>query len=410
MRTPYRNLRQEESGFSTIIGAILVFTVLAAIFGTVQAYYVPRWNQDMEYDHLDTVLNDMMALKSDIEDVALFKSPKSSDIHMGMRYPDRIFLVNSGTGVAGSLTSDNMAISIEYTIDGPGAPTITANYTSNRISLEVQGTIDSPKLVYEHGIIIKDYGDARASPDEQSLVVGDEIFIPILTGNLTSISSMDIASIETRPLSQTYSCSSIHSVEITMDTNYPEVWEQLLAGTSMADTIANVDLDESQIIINSTAIKKITFPSGDMTADALYAGLVTFSTTSVPEPAIIIGGGTGTSTLHRTQTRYIPMFDAGMSATESDIQQPMPVAGTISDFYIILNGSPGNNNSYTFVVRKNGASTTVTCTISDTDTTGSDLTNFVDFDIGDLISIMATPASSPTARSMHWTAKFSLDE
>ena len=282
MRTEIWSRWQDERGVSAVIGAILVFMIAAAAFGTVQAYFVPQWNKDVEHDHLNAVINDMMTLKSDIEDVAVSQEPKSSNIHLGVRYPNRMFLANPGTGVAGSLSSDNVGINIEYTIDAPGNPTITASYNSNRINYEAPGTIDSPKLVYEHGVIIRDYGGESASADEQSLIVGDEIFVPVITGNLTSISSLDITSIETRPLSQSYIRSRIQSVEITMDTNYPEVWEQLLAGTSTPETTVTVDLDEGKIIITNTAIKQISFPAVDITADALYAGLVTFSDRAVP--------------------------------------------------------------------------------------------------------------------------------
>ncbi len=213
-----------------MIGAIIIFLIAGVIFGTVQGHFVPDWNKDVEYEHLDSVYDDMMALKSDIEDVAVSGEPKSANVHMGERYPDRMFLFNPGAGVAGSLTSDNMAISIEYTLDGLGDPTITANYTSNRISYEVQGTIDSPKLVYENGIIIKDYGNESASTDEQSLIAGGGVYIPVLLGNLTSLSSMETQSIEIKPLSQSYSRANIKSVTITLDTDYPEVWEELLAG------------------------------------------------------------------------------------------------------------------------------------------------------------------------------------
>ena len=282
MRAEIRSLWKEESGVSVVLGAILMLLIVATLFGTVQAYHVPIWNKDVEFEHLSMVHDDMMTFKSDVEDVALSREPKSSNIRMGVRYPNRIFLANPGTGVAGALTSDNTAVSIEYTIDGLGDPTITTSYNSNRIIYEVQGTIDSPKLVYEHGVIIRDYGDASATTDEQSLIVGDEIYIPVLIGNLTASSSMETESIEIKPLSQSYSRSKIKSVTITMDTAYPEVWEQLLAGTSTADTTVQVDLEQSEIVIVSTAVRQISFPAGDVTADALYAGLATLSTKSVP--------------------------------------------------------------------------------------------------------------------------------
>jgi hypothetical protein len=219
-----------------VIGAMLMLLIVAAMLGTIQFYHVPDWNKDVEYEHLNVVHDDMMTLKSDVEDVALSREPKSSNIHMGVRYPSRMFLANPGPGVAGALTSDNVPVSIVYTIDGLGDPTITQTYNSNRISYEVQGTVDCPKLVYEHGVIIKDYGGESTSADEQSLITSDGVYIPVLLGSLTSISSMETQSIEIKPLSQSYNRANIKSVTITLDTDYPEVWEQLLAGTGTQGT------------------------------------------------------------------------------------------------------------------------------------------------------------------------------
>lgn len=75
-----------------------------------------------------------MTLKSDIEDVALLKAPKSSKMQMGVRYLDRMFLVNPGPGVLGTLTSENVGVTVQYTLDVPGNPTFTRTYDSNRIA------------------------------------------------------------------------------------------------------------------------------------------------------------------------------------------------------------------------------------------------------------------------------------
>ncbi len=278
MRTGIRIVWKDERGVSAVLGAILIFLIVGAMWGTIQAYHVPNWNKDAEYEHLDGVCDDMVTFKSDVEDVAISGEPKSSSFHMGMRYPNRMFLTNPGTGVAGSLTSENVIINIEYTIDGLGNPTITTSYISNRVSYEVQGTVDSPKLVYEHGVIIRDYGSEYATKDEQSLASGDEIYIPILTGNLTSVSSMETETIEIKPMSQSYSRTKIQSANITLSTDYPEVWEDLLAGTSTDYTTIQVDTDEGEINIATRAVELISFPAGDTTADALYAGLLVLRT------------------------------------------------------------------------------------------------------------------------------------
>jgi len=282
MKAEIHSLWKEERGVSVVIGAMLMLLVVAAMWGTTQAFLVPDWNKDVEYEHLNMVHDDMIMFKSDVEDVALSEAPKSSDFRMGVRYPNRIFLVNPGPGVAGALTSENVSVSIVYTIDGLGDPTITTSYNSNRIIYEVQGSIDSPKLVYEHGLIIRDYGNEYATTDEQSLIIGDEIYIPVLVGNLTASSSMETESIALRAMSQSYSRTKIEEVTITIDTAYPEVWDQLLVGTSTAGTTVSVDLDQSKIVITSTIVQQISFPAGDVTADALYAGMATLSTRAVP--------------------------------------------------------------------------------------------------------------------------------
>ncbi len=234
-----------------VIGAILMLLVVAAMWGTTQGFLVPDWNKDVEYEHLNMVNDDMMTFKSDVEDVALSGEPKSSDLRMGVRYPNRMFLANPGPGVAGSLTSGNVSVTIAYTIDGLGDPVITQNYTSNRVIYEVQGSIDRPRLVYEHGVIIRDYGGESASADEQPLIAGDRVYIPVLLGSLTSLSAMDTQSIEIKPLSQSNSRANIKAATITLDTDYPEVWEDLLAGTGTQGT--------------GTAKAKDDFESGDWT-------------------------------------------------------------------------------------------------------------------------------------------------
>ena len=97
---------------------------------------------------------------------------------------------------------------------------------------------------------------------------------------------------------------------------------------------------------------------------------------------------------------------AGISDVESESQQFMTMAGTASDFSVVLDTEPGAGKSYTFIVRKNGVDTPVTCTISGMDTLGSDLTDSVSFASGDYIVIMVTPSGNPTAAAMCWTAKF----
>ena len=97
MRAGIRSLWQEERGVSVVIGAMLMLLVVAAMWGTIQAFLVPDWNKDVEYEHLNVVHDDMLTFKSDVEDVVSSRGPKSTNIRMGVRYPNRMFLANPGS-------------------------------------------------------------------------------------------------------------------------------------------------------------------------------------------------------------------------------------------------------------------------------------------------------------------------
>ena len=60
--------------------------------------------------------------------------------------------------------------------------------------------------------------------------MNSEIFVPLLLGSLTAPSSMETESVALKPLAGSNVRSNIKSVRVTLDTNYPEVWQQLLSG------------------------------------------------------------------------------------------------------------------------------------------------------------------------------------
>jgi hypothetical protein len=87
------------------------------------------------------------------------------------------------------------------------------------------------------------------------------------------------------------------------------------------------------------------------------------------------------------------------SSTESNVQIPLQ-AGSISNLQVSVITAPGSGNSWTITVRKAGADTAVTCTISGSATTCSDTSHSVSFTEGQLVSIETTPASTPTGTSL----------
>jgi len=121
-----------------------------------------------------------------------------------------------------------------------------------------------------------------------------------------------------------------------------------------------------------------------------------------------VGGGTVDGNLNANNVYYVPIFSSLPAGTaESAVAQVLPVGGTLSRFNVLLNGAPGGNKSYAFVVRKNGADTAVGCTVSGGSTVScSDPVNTVTFAADDTIAIKVTPSGSPSTRRMGWTGKF----
>jgi hypothetical protein len=88
------------------------------------------------------------------------------------------------------------------------------------------------------------------------------------------------------------------------------------------------------------------------------------------------------------------------STTESARQETMVIAGTVSALRIRLSANVGTSgdaatDNYKFTVRKNGADTAVTCTITGASNNCSDTTNSVAFAAGDNFSISADPTGTP---------------
>ncbi|MBI2869599.1 MAG: hypothetical protein HYX96_07235 [Chloroflexi bacterium] len=274
-------LWQERKGISVVIGAIMMFTIMTGLYVSIQVVEVPAWNRQLEFEAFEAAYGDMLSLKADIGMVAIGGAPKSTAIRLGTRYPQRPFLANPGQGIAGSLTKEDATITVQYTIDFPGDPTFTETYTSNRLIYEVRGAIGA-KIVYEHGLIIREFANGQVSTDTQPLVVGDYVYIPVLNASLfTPVSSVGAESIGLKPYTSSITKSKIKSATITLSTDYPDVWTERLEDTSTDKTSVSVNETAGTVSITSTATKVITLPAGSVTGSGLFIGIIILSTKSL---------------------------------------------------------------------------------------------------------------------------------
>ena len=263
-----RGLIKNESAVSEVIGALMIFGIIVGLIAIMQSSQVPEWNAAVEQTHFDVVSSDFVQLRADIEDVEKLEIPKSTDLRMGVKYPERFIFRNPGSGASGTITTYPLHVNVSYSTR---SGLKWKNYTSAGIIYEMHGTSKSPRLVYEHGLIIKDYGNANVTEAEQSLITGGEVFIPIVLWDTYSYSSMDAQTFNMLPVPQgdCTSASFLH-MNVTLETRYPDVWNESLIGSG-------ADVSGDTIEITDVSGRRIRLPSNDTSSSSqkqFYVGMI----------------------------------------------------------------------------------------------------------------------------------------
>ena len=87
----------------------------------------------------------------------------------------------------------------------------------------------------------------------------------------------------------------------------------------------------------------------------------------------------------------------------------MPTSGTLTNLTVKLNKAPDNGagtQQEVFTIYKNGLPTSLTCTIAESATTGSDGVNSVAFTAFDTITLEVVPSGTPATNiNVRWSAK-----
>ena len=84
-----------------------------------------------------------------------------------------------------------------------------------------------------------------------------------------------------------------------------------------------------------------------------------------------------------------------LSVSESSVQILISKAGTIKNLCILLKSAPGFNNTRMFTIRKNGNNSLLNVIIKNSESTNINLTNAINVDVFDLISLSHTCNGNP---------------
>lgn len=94
------------------------------------------------------------------------------------------------------------------------------------------------------------------------------------------------------------------------------------------------------------------------------------------------------------------------TATETSRRQMVAASGTLKNLYIVTTNAPGEGESVTFTVRKNGDDTDLSCTVTSGNTQASDTSNSVSVSPGDLVCIKVVTSGSAGVGYCHWCTTF----
>lgn len=153
------------------------------------------------------------------------------------------------------------------------------------------------------------------------------------------------------------------------------------------------------------------------TSIKIFGGLVLFILSPFTASAIsapsgqVFSGTTQNSNITNTRVNYLPSIEGLPTITtiadnSTTASSTFSVAGMLSSFYVKIAAAPGAGTSYTFALRKNLATTTLTCTISNTNTTCNDTSDVISVAVGDSFTIAIAPTGSPTGTGMKWSLLF----
>lgn len=133
-------------------------------------------------------------------------------------------------------------------------------------------------------------------------------------------------------------------------------------------------------------------------ADTTTSLIIPSTPPKLPPQSAIIAARSVAGIPLATTTFYGTAYD---STVETDVRWPVPIAGTVRNLFIQLDGPPGGADTFTFTIRKNAVDQTVVATVPGAALTANDITHSFTVVAGDLLSVkLVTSATAATRKAL----------
>ena len=238
---PTKQFTSNQRAVAPLVGAIFLFGFLVIGMSVYQAQIVPQENKEVEFQHSQTVQNDLIELRDFIHASGDTEVSRGMSVTLGTNYDARMIAINppSPTGTI-STVDPGQNISV---IPDSDSTTTAENLTTKFIQYKPQYSEyqNAPTTTNEHTLLYNSFSEA----DTQLLVSGQRIFesdklvIPVLEGDIletrTNAVSVRLTALEREEQSIS------DNVTVTLPTDAPQLWVDEIMTQSQVRLVEQTD-------------------------------------------------------------------------------------------------------------------------------------------------------------------------
>lgn len=168
-RLPDSLLTEDDRAVTPLIGFILLFGILIIAFAGYQAEVVPEQNQEVEFEHLQNVENDLTMVRSSVLTAGLADVTQFQTVGLGTTYPTRLFALNPPDPIGKLQTSDPYNITVT---NETGATTnVSTRFLEYRPGYR---ELPSNSIWYENSVLYREFDEDIAVLEKQNLLTDEE--------------------------------------------------------------------------------------------------------------------------------------------------------------------------------------------------------------------------------------------
>lgn len=257
-----RKFNCSDYGVVGIVVAVLLIGLLVSVVSLIQYSYVPKWMEEKEAEHMDTVLNQFSQLKFAIDSQSASNqtnTPIATSITLGSK--ELPYLMSMRSYGRLEIISNDCYITINSSSNNKTIPVGIIKYTSANAYYIPE---EKQAYVYEAGSIITSQTKGNSisiKPSFKLVKNGNEIEIIFSVVNITGAGEkISYGGYDTVPIQTELNTSHLfdpfnETKKISIDTSYPVAWSVFLNSSLKAGGYEYGDTNDYTIASTDDNVK-----------------------------------------------------------------------------------------------------------------------------------------------------------